>query len=221
MAEIPVQRKKSGGLPWWLIPLLALLILLPLLFLLARGCTDNTGGVVGNAANNSNYNRGSAHSGVTNSTGGAATTNNNFNANAGATSSANNDSSAAGAQNSGAAITDARFFAGVNDKASLVGRQANLKNARVSRVLSDHVFTVKAGSGEMFVYLDESQDTGGGQEKSVKIRAGQRLNLNGEFRRVPNSETESEKTEEADGALTGEEYAQMSGQQVYLHATRQ
>ncbi len=31
MADIPVERKEKSGLPWWLIPLL-LLLLLPLLF---------------------------------------------------------------------------------------------------------------------------------------------------------------------------------------------
>ncbi len=31
MADIPVERKEKSGLPWWLIPLL-LLLLLPMLF---------------------------------------------------------------------------------------------------------------------------------------------------------------------------------------------
>jgi hypothetical protein len=132
MAEIPIQRKKGGaaGLPAWLIPLLALLILIPLLFLLARGCTD--AGVVGNA-NNPNNNRSAA--GTTNYNGGNSAARNNtavvIESNTGGVSVETNST---GNPNSGATITDANYFAGINDKASLVGRQAELSNVRVRRV---------------------------------------------------------------------------------------
>lgn len=59
MAEIPVERK-TGGFPWWLIPLLLLLLLLPLIWFCSRNTAvvDNTNGnanrtVVANNANNS------------------------------------------------------------------------------------------------------------------------------------------------------------------------
>lgn len=226
MAEIPVHRKKrAAGLSSWLIPLLALLILIPLLFLLARGCTD--AGVIGNA-NNGNNNRNIAAE-TTNETtnynsGNSAPTSNSavVNSNtAGATvetnGAGNPDSANAGtgATNSGATITDASYFAGINNKAALIGRQADLSRVRVSRVLSDHVFTVKSGSGEMFAYLDENLDSGGGGERQIKIRRGQVLNLKGNFRRLPN-EAATEETQ--DNGLTAEELEQMKGQQIYLHA---
>ena len=226
MAEIPIQRKKGGvaGLPSWLIPLLALLILIPLLFLLARGCTDAGG--VGNSNNNPNNNRSTAASTKNYNGSNSAATNNSavvIESNTGGvsveTNSTGNPNSAnAGnaATNSGATITDANYVAGINDKTSLVGRQADLSRVRVNRVLSDHVFTVKSGRGEMFAYLGENLDSGGGNEQQIKIRRGQVINLNGDFRSLPNEET----AEDAQGGgLTAKELRRMKGQQVYLHAS--
>lgn len=203
MAEIPVERKQSG-LPWWLIPLLLLLLLIPL-FLILRGCNEGAGTVNSNNANANRTVAGTSNTAMANT--------NNANAN----NTANNTASSTSTTGDGT-ITDVNAFNNTSDKLSLAGRAANLQNVRVEKVLSDHVFTVKSGAGEMFVYLDESQDTGGGQEKAIKIQPGQQLNLSGDFRRVPSAETESEKTEKKDGALTSKEYAQMKGQQVYLHA---
>lgn len=44
MAEIPVERTTKGGFPWWLIPLILLLLLLPLLYYCSRdkAVVDNT-----------------------------------------------------------------------------------------------------------------------------------------------------------------------------------
>ncbi len=206
MAEIPVERKTGGGLPWWLLPLLALLILIPLLFFFTRGCND--GAVVGNA-NNGNANRAvvtttNANTTTANST--AVVTNTN-------TAAANTSGA-----NTGAAVTDVSYFGGVNDKSSLVGRRANFSNARVEKVVSDHIFTVKSGSGEMYVYLDESQDTAAGKEKAVQVKPGQNLNLTGDFRAVPTGEVNAETAPKKDGSLTAKEYADLKGQQVYLHA---
>lgn len=204
MAEIPVERKQ-GGLPWWLIPLLLLLVLIPLLFLFSRGCADNT---VGNT-NNGNVNRAGASNINSSPANGTAVVTNN---NAGNISAGGN----AGSANS-SALTDINYFAGISDKNTLAGRTVDFKNVEVDRVLSDHVFTVKSGASEIFVYLDESQDSGGGKEQAVKIRPNQKLNLSGDFRRVPNAETANEKNEKQAGGLTEKEYAQMKGQQVYLH----
>ncbi len=61
MAEIPVE-KKTGGFPWWLIPLLLLLLLFPLLYF----CSRNTA-VVDNT--NANGNRSVAVDNMNNSVG--------------------------------------------------------------------------------------------------------------------------------------------------------
>ena len=118
----------------------------------------------------------------------------------------------------GGEITDTGYFAGVNPKSSLVGRRANFANARVEKVVSDHIFTVKSGGEEMYVYLDESQDTAAGKEKQVKVKAGQTLNLSGDFRTVPTEDIKAETAPKKDGTLTSKEYADLKGQQVYLHA---
>jgi hypothetical protein len=65
----------------------------------------------------------------------------------------------------------------------------------------------------MFALLDENLDTGGGKEKQIKMRTGQTVNLSGDFRRVPDSETRDEQQRN----LNQREYAQMKGQDVYLH----
>lgn len=54
MAEIPVERNTKSGLPKWLIPLLLLLLLLPLLWFMSRGC--NTAPVANDNANRGNTN---------------------------------------------------------------------------------------------------------------------------------------------------------------------
>ncbi len=63
MAEIPVERNTKSGLPWWLIPILLLLVLLPLMWFMSRGCNtapvanDNGNANRGNINANTNANR--------------------------------------------------------------------------------------------------------------------------------------------------------------------
>lgn len=212
MAEIPVERKTKGAFPWWLIPLILLLLLLPFLYYTCgRGpaVIDNTNGNANRAAttgaNNANgiaaANSGSSSSSVASS---------NANTN-GSTISVDNKGTTTGAR-----VTDVNIFGTTADKNSLAGRGVELTKVKVNRVLSDRVFTVTSGSGEMFVMLSESLDTGGGKEQQIKMRSGQTVNIGGDFRRVPDGETKDE-TENRD--LNKAEYAQMKGQQIYLHAT--
>ena len=214
MAEIPVERNEKSGLPWWLIPLLLLLLLLPLLWFLSRGC--NTAPVAnGNTNSNTNSN---ANSNANR----AVVTNGNSNANSGAmtTSNANamtNMNGSGSGSASGERVTDVNLFGTTADKNSLNGRNVQLSKVKVARVLSDRVFTLTSGSGEMFAMLDENLDSGGGKEKQIKIQPGQVLNLDGNFRSVPDAET---KEEAKNRDLNKAEYAQMKGQQVYLHATK-
>ena len=215
MAEIPVEHKEKSGLPWWLIPL-ALLILLPLLFF--GFCNRGTNVVVDNT--NNNVNRTIVPANINGNTMSATNANNNValvvNSNVN-TNLGNETNSVVNAArvNTGPMITDTSFFAGVNDKMSLVGRDANFSSVRVGRVLSDRVFTVASGAGEMFVMLDESLDSSGGKESQIKIRPGQNLNLSGNFRAVPNAETRDEQNRDLDKS----EYAQMKDQKIYLNAT--
>ncbi|MDQ3748991.1 MAG: hypothetical protein M3367_08275 [Acidobacteriota bacterium] len=213
MADIPVERKEKSGLPWWLIPLL-LLLLLPLLFF---GFCNRNNTVIDNTNGNANANR--TNTANNNANGNVRASNasnvavvtNTGNANMSVGNSTNN-----AALNSGPAITDTNFFAGVNDKMTLVGREAKISSVRVNRVLSDRVFTVKSGSSEMFVMLDENLDSPGGKESQIRMKPGQNVNLGGSFRAIPTAEV---KNESQNSDLSQKEYAQMKGQRVYLHAS--
>lgn len=217
MAEIPVERKESSKFPLWLIPLLLLLLLLPLLYYCNRSnvvdntnntnvnrtaVTINTNNSVGNARNAGNVS-GAANNGNT-----AVVVNNN---------GTNTNANTGGAARGGAVIKDVNEFGNATDKSTLVGRGFFVDGGvPVNRVLSDKVFTVKSGSGELFVMLDDNLDSPGGKEGQIKMRRGQNVNLGGEFRSVPTNEVAQETK---GGGLNKNEYAQMRGQRVYLHAT--
>lgn len=205
MAEIPVERKK-GGLPWWLIPLILALILIPLIFFLARGCNPAVVGNSNNSNGNSRVASGNGNSARGNNT--AVVVNNNS-----GTMTGNNANANSNAGSVGATMSDANGFGSTADKKTLIGRMADFQNVKVNRVLSDHVFTVKSGDGEMFALLDEKLDTGGGNEKRIQMKPGMSVNLSGDFRAAPNAEVSAEKKED----LNSKEYAQMKGQQIYLH----
>ena len=223
MAEIPVERNTKSGLPWWLIPLLLLLLLLPLLWFLSRGC--NTAPVANDNINrgatntNMNANRGVMNANTGANSGAMMTTNANGTTTANAGDS-NGNGSTISVDNRGTAtgerVTDVNIFGNTADKNSLAGRGVQLTKVKVNRVISDRVFTVTSGSSEMFAMLSENLDSGGGKEQQIKIRSGQTLNINGDFQRVPDAETKEE-TQNRD--LNKAEYAQMKGQQIYLHTT--
>ena len=209
MAEIPVERK-TGGLPWWL-PLLLLLLLIPLLFLLFRGCSTapantntNGNGNANRAVSTTNTNAMNNNTAVvTNTNTGVATTGGNTNSNS---------------TTAGGMISDINIFGTTTDKASLVGRTVDLQKIKVQRVLSDKVFTVLSGSNEMFALLGDNLNAGA-KEKQIKIEAGQVLNLAGDFRTVPTGETKAE-TQKGSLSVSQKEYAQMKGQQIYLHTSK-
>lgn len=220
MAEIPVERKEGSSFPWWLIPLLLLLLLLPLLYFCNRSTVvDNTNNntnrtVVTTNANNSANMRGAGNGSMANTGGNTAVV---MNGNSGAINSGNDGAmnNGNGARN-GAVIKDINEFGSASDKSTLVGRGFFVNGVRVERVLSDKVFTVKSGSGVMFVMLDDNLDKAGGKENQIRLKPGQNVNLGGEFRNVPTGEVVQETKS---GGLNKNEYAQMKGQNVYLHAT--
>lgn len=215
MAEIPVEKKTGGGLPWWLLPLLGLLLLIPLLWFLSRACA------VAPAANtNANGNVNRAAAATTNASSANQTTTTNREVAAASVGNGNANVSTISVDNKGTAtgarVTDVNIFGNTADKLSLAGRGATLTKVKVNRVLSDRVFTVTSGAGEMFMMLSEALDSGGGKEKQIRMRPGQIVDLSGEFRRVPDAEV---KDEAQNRDLNRKEYEQMKGQQIYLHVT--
>ena len=230
MAEIPVERKQKSAFPMWLIPLLLLLLLLPLLYFTC-GRNNNVAVVDNTNANRAlgSANNGNSYGSITGANGSTTGANNSAvaagntaivtNANGNA-NGVGNSTTAANANNPAAAggtVTAVNYFGTVKDKSTIVGRNVDLRTARVSRVLSDRVFTVRSEGEEMFVMLDENLDSPGGKEGQIKIRAGQNVKLAGAFRSVPT--TGEVGGERQGGGLNQKEYAQMKNQQVYLHAT--
>lgn len=185
MAEIPVERK-SKGLPWWLL-LLGLLALLLVGFILLRSCNDRA------AVSNTNTN-----TGMTTNTG---------NGNARITTQGVGTAT-------GDRVTDVNIFGSTADKASLAGRRVELQNVKVNRVISDRVFTVTSGSGEMFAMLDDNLNRGS-MEQQIKMQPGQMVNIGGTFQRVPTGEVADEKRRD----LNAGDDARMKDQQIYLHVT--
>lgn len=124
-----------------------------------------------------------------------------------------NSNSASGEANANR-ITDVNAYASTPDKSTLAGKAAEIRNVRVARLLSDRVFTVTSGAGEMFAMLDENLDTGN-RESNVRLQPGQTVSLSGSFQNVPNDQIRDERRRN----LNAREFAQMKGQQVYLHVT--
>lgn len=199
MAEIPVERK--SGLPWW-VWLLGLLALLLLLSSLLRSC--NNGVAVVN--NNDNTNT------VTRTT--TTTTSTNANSNAGSVLNGNTTVTR------GDALTDISSFLSSSNRASFIGRGAQLNNVRVQRVLSDRAFTVGPSNGqEMYVVLDNSLNEGG-SERKFRIEEGQMLTLAGTMEKPPTAEINAEQRKPGDIKLNPAEASEMKRQQVYLHANK-
>lgn len=203
MAEIPVERKEKSAFPMWLLPLLLLLLLIPLFYYM---CGRSNTVVVDNTNGNRAVVTSNAGNMMSNAANTAVVVNNNT-GNANVSGSTSNPT--------GEVVTAVNFFGFTKDKMSLVGRKADLRSARVEHVVSDRVFTVKSEGQKMFVMLDDSLNQGQ-KEEQIKIRAGQNLQLGGEFRAVPTAEV---KDEAQNRDLSAKNYAQMKGQQVYLHAT--
>lgn len=111
-------------------------------------------------------------------------------------------------------ITDVNTYASTPDKSTLVGKAAEMRNVKVARLLSDRVFTVTSGAGEIFAMLDENLDTGS-RESNVRLQPGQTVSLSGSFQNVPNDQIRDERRRN----LNAREFAQMKNQQVYLHVT--
>jgi|GEM_PF-864179 len=117
---------------------------------------------------------------------------------------------------SGEVLVDVGAYGAASDKTALIGRRVEFSNVRVTRVLSDRVFTVTSGTGELFAMLDDGLNAGA-IEQRVVVQAGQLLDVQGALRRVPDAETVDEQSRPirlAPGAAEA-----MRDQQAYLHVT--
>lgn len=116
----------------------------------------------------------------------------------------------------GGLVSDINIFATTADKATLLTRRVEFSNVRVTRVISDRVFTVTSGTGELFALLDDALNNGP-MEQRVTIQAGQLLDVQGSFRRPPNPETVDEQNRPV--RLPPGAAEALHDQVVYLHVT--
>jgi hypothetical protein len=121
-----------------------------------------------------------------------------------------------GATAPGDRVTDAGIYASTSDKLSLVGRQAELSNVRVVRVVGPKSFTLASGSEEFLVVIDQDLNRGVGTQG--QIAPGNTLNLKGNFQRLQQDEINNISSNRFRD-LTEPEREWLKKTQVYLHAT--
>jgi cytoskeletal protein RodZ len=197
MAEIPVTKKSSSS--WW-IWLIGLLVLAAIIWFLYQTFTDDRASAPATTAPST-------------ATAPAAPT-----STAPATSPQTDAAPATSAApaSTGETITDTGAYASAGDKLSLVGRRAELTDARVARVVGPKAFTVVSGSDEMVVMVDDDLSKGVGTQG--QIDKGNVLNVKGTFRRLTAEEI-SDVSDNRFRDLTEQERETLRKTQVYLHAT--
>ena len=217
MAEIPVERDKRGGIPGW-VWLLAVALLAGLAGLAVwsrsrSAPTDTSANPMEPAAAEPAPGTAQVPTAAVNGAGQAVIA-----PTVVPTAHPRSDGGTlqAATMETGTVLVDVGAYGAASDKTALVGRRVEFSNVRVTRVLSDRVFTVTSGSGELYAMLDDALNAGP-VEQRVVVQAGQLLDVQGSFRRVPDAETVDEQNRPvrlAPGAAEA-----MRDQQAYLHMT--
>jgi len=208
MAEIPVTREPKRAFPWWLVVLLLAGVGVALYFLVFKkdeparmAVATSTDASIGPAPvmPPSATDAGAAPSLVVippSDTVGGTT-----------------PSTVAG--DNGEVLNDLVLIYGAVDRTTYADRRFEIPDVTVGRMISDRVFTVGTGDGEMYVMLDEALDRGSA-EAAIQIKPGQKLSLVGKIARAPNAETADERMR----GLSAEDATAMRKQGVYLQITR-
>lgn len=105
-------------------------------------------------------------------------------------------------------------FTAATDPASLIGRNAKLTDVMVRKVLTDRAFFVgTSDTQQMLVLLDKGMDAAAGAGK-VPIVAGKPVSLTGIVEALPTQEAVNQQY-----GVTGDNYTAIQSQKAYLHAT--
>lgn len=206
------QDPSKKGLPWWLWPLLALL-LLGLLFALFH--------------NRKEVSEPAAPAETTRATPAGATTNGQPvppGPPAGGTDgqdikvhSGTDITTAQPAQVSvpGVPLSDVVAFAAATDPLTFVGRKAKLTNVQVRKVVTDRAFFVgPSDTQQMLVLLDKGMDAGASGAAKVTVATGKPVSLIGVVEKLPTQEAVSQTY-----GVSGADYTALQSQKAYLHAT--
>ena len=206
------QEPGKKGLPWWLWPLLALLLLgLLFAFLRNRGNEARETTPTQTAQNTPAAAPADSDTAVppAGGTGDAAGKDIKIHSGTDITTA-----KPAQASVPGVPLSDVVMFATATDPLSFVGRKAKLTNVPVQKVISDRAFFVgPSAQQQMLVLLDKGMDAGASGGK-VTITTGQPVSLIGVVEKLPTQEAVNQTY-----GVSGTDYAALQNQKAYLHAT--
>lgn len=114
----------------------------------------------------------------------------------------------------GEPLSDVVTFVTAADATTFVGRKAKLTNVLVQKVITDRAFFVgPSGQQQMLVLLDKGMDAGASGGK-VTIATGQPVSLIGVVEALPTQEAVNQTY-----GVSGADYTALQDQKAYLHAT--
>lgn len=115
----------------------------------------------------------------------------------------------------GVPLSDVVAFATAADATAFIGRKAKLTNVQVQKVITDRAFFVGPTSDQqMLVLLDKGMDAGASTDKKVTITAGQPVSLIGVVEALPTQEAINQTY-----GVSSTDYAALQSQKAYMHAT--
>ena len=115
----------------------------------------------------------------------------------------------------GVPLSDVVAFATAADATTLIGRKAKLTNVQVQKVITDRAFFVgPSAQQQMLVLLDKGMDAGASAGNKVTIAAGQPVSLIGVVEALPTQEAVNQTY-----GVSATDFAALQSQKAYLHAT--
>ena len=115
----------------------------------------------------------------------------------------------------GVPLSDVVAFATAADATTFIGRKAKLTNVQVQKVITDRAFFVgPSAQQQMLILLDKGMDAGAGAGNKVTITAGQPVSLIGVVEALPTQEAVNQTY-----GVSAMDYASLQSQKAYLHAT--
>ena len=115
----------------------------------------------------------------------------------------------------GEPLGDVVTFAASADPTTLIGRKAKFQDVQIQKVISDRAFFVgPAPTQQMLVLLDQGMTTGPDAPKTKPLVAGQMTSVTGIVEALPTQEAVNQTY-----GLSAADYAGIQSQKAYLHAT--
>ncbi len=206
-----IYQEPKNGLPIWLWPLLALL-LLGLLFALLRHHGDEARETTPPQTQTAQSTPAAGTDTTAPAAAGTDTTGNNIKVHSGTDIATAKPGQASVP---GVPLSDVVAFATATDPASFIGRKAKLTNVQVQKVITDRAFFVgPSPQQQMLVLLDKGMDAGAGTASKVTITTGQPVSLIGVVEAMPTQEAVNQTY-----GVAATDYTAIQDQKAYLHAT--